>query len=178
MTDKTLQRPCLSERQGRYFLSDFSQASVSSKTNGRIPQNKRTYSLKRTGVLSQTNGQIHPDTSSFSSFGFFRLRLRPVHQIQDLGSTGKGRIKPTVIIRSQHLLGHISLIQENPLPLSALSLMTGYRISIFYLQGIVMRVFLHLLHPLAFGRQIGVILQDGIKQLVVLFFRKRRGIRV
>ena len=83
------------------------------------------------------------------------LLLGIINQIQCFGGTGKGSIKPAEIIGSEILVCQIPLIQKYILPLSALRLMTSDGIGILHLQGIVIGVSLHFLHPVSLERNIG-----------------------
>ena len=57
--------------------------------------------------------------------------------------------------------------------MATLRLVTSYRIGIFHLQSIVMRVSLHLFHPFTLYADIGIIFHYGIKKFIIHFFRQR-----
>ena len=84
-----------------------------------------------------------------------------------MGGTGESGIEPPVEIFSQHFFRHISDIEEDVHPLSALCLVAGDGIGIFYLHYIVMRIGFHLLHFSGLGGDIVIIFQNGEEQLVV-----------
>ena len=88
----------------------------------------------------------NPDRSVLSHLAFHLIRW-PVHQIQSFRGPGKGRVQPTDIIGRKHVFRHVTLIYEDPLPLSALRLMASHGIGIFHLQGIEIRVCFLLLPP-------------------------------
>ena len=54
--------------------------------------------------------------------------------------------------------------------------MASHGIGILHLQGVVVRVCLHLLHPLALHGDVGIIFEDGVEKPVVLCLGQRRRV--
>ena len=78
---------------------------------------------------------------------FFKLFVLPdSSQVERSRGTGKGGVEPTEIIGCQVFIRHIPLVQKDILPLPALRLVASHGIGILHLQGVVVRVCLHLLH--------------------------------
>lgn len=67
---------------------------------------------------------------------------------------------------------------ENTLPLPALRLMARHGIGILHLQGIVIRVGFHLLHPFPLHGDVGIIFENGIEKTVVIRLGQCRRITV
>src|SRR3712207_2592563 len=65
--------------------------------------------------------------------------LRPIHQKELLRGTGHRRVKPMVIVRGKHFVGHISMVHIDMGPLPALRLMAGDGIGKLYLQRVKVR---------------------------------------
>ena len=115
----------------------------------------------------------NPDRSVLSHLAFHLIRW-PVHQIQSFRGPGKGRVQPTDIIGRKHVFRHVTLIYEDPLPLSALRLMASHGIGIFHLQGIEIRVGFQLLQPFTPHRNVHIIRFYGKEQGIGLGFRQGR----
>ena len=111
-------------------------------------------------------------TPLFSNYLFFRI----VHQVERSRGTGKGGVEPTEIIGCQVFIRHIPLVQKDILPLPALRLVASHGIGILHLQGVVVRVCLHLLHPLALHGDVGIIFEDGVEKPVVFCLGQRRRV--
>lgn len=69
-----------------------------------------------------------------------------------MSGAGEGGIEPTVEIFAQHFFGHISDIEKDVHPLSALCFVAGDGIGVFHLDNVVMRVGFHLFHFALPGR--------------------------
>ena len=61
----------------------------------------------------------------------------------------EGGIQPVDVVGREHVVGHVALVYIYVCPLSALRLVAGHGVGIFYLKCIVVGVFLQLL--VAFG---------------------------
>jgi len=66
-----------------------------------------------------------------SGRGIFFEFLRQIHQIEPVGRTCKGGVKPTVEVFSKHFFRDIADIQKDVHPLAALCLVAGDGIGIF-----------------------------------------------
>lgn len=84
------------------------------------------------------------------------------------GGSGEGGVEPVQVIGSHHLIGHVTLVNVDISPLTTLSLMAGNGIAELHLQGIVVVVLTDALHAVFLQWNIGIILHDGIEQLLVL----------
>lgn len=104
------------------------------------------------------------------------LGLRPVHEEQLFGSTGKGGVKPVDIVRREHIVGHVALVNIYVRPLAALCLVAGYGIGELNLQGVVVRVGTQTLHAVGTARLVGIILKYGVEELFALLVRKGRSL--
>ena len=77
-------------------------------------------------------------------------------------------VEPVDIVGSEHLIGHIALIEVDVRPLSALRLVTGDGISELDLHSIVVLVLTNLPHAVGFQRNIGIVCHHIVEQLLVL----------
>ena len=59
------------------------------------------------------------------------MRGGPVHEEQLFGGAGKGGVEPMDIIRREHIIRHIPLVEIDMCPLSTLRLMTGHCVGVF-----------------------------------------------
>ena len=84
-----------------------------------------------------------------------------------MGRPGKSRVEPPIEILTKHFLRDVTDIEKDVQPLAALGFMAGYRISVFYLDDVLLRIYLHLLPFSRLGRNVLVIVQYGVKELVV-----------
>ena len=107
-----------------------------------------------------------------SGRGIFFELLRQIHQIEPVGRTCKGGVKPTVEVFSKHFFRDIADIQKDVHPLAALCLVAGDGIGIFDLQDVVMRICFHFFHLSCLCRDIVVIFENGIEKLVIKIFRQ------
>ena len=99
--------------------------------------------------------------------GSLFFRLRPIDEPDLVSGTCEGRVEPTVVVEAHHLFCDVPLVDEHLRPLTALRLVAGDGIGVLDLQGVDVGVFLHLLHPIFFVRDIGVVLEHTIPQLLV-----------
>ena len=98
--------------------------------------------------------------------------LRQIHQIEPVGRTCKGGVKPTVEVFSKHFFRDIADIQKDVHPLAALCLVAGDGIGIFDLQDVVIGYCFHFFHLSCLCRDIVVIFENGIEKLVIKIFRQ------
>ena len=97
--------------------------------------------------------------------------FRQIDQIEPVGRTCEGRVKPAVEIFPQHFFRDIADIQKDVHPLAALCLVAGDGIGEFDLQDVVVGIGFHLFHLSRLCRDIFVIFEDGKEELVVQLFR-------
>ena len=78
------------------------------------------------------------------------------------------------IVGSEHVVGHVALIDIDVRPLSALSLVACHGIGILHLQGIVIRVLAQRLKPVRLQGQVLIVSHHVLEQFFVLFACQRR----
>ena len=66
------------------------------------------------------------------------------------------------IVGGEHFIGHVSLVDVDVCPLSALSLVASHGVGVFDLQGIEVLVFAQPFHPVGFQRDVGIVFQHII----------------
>ena len=71
------------------------------------------------------------------------LAVAPVDEEEALTGSGEGGIEPVDIIGSKHVVGHISLVDVDMSPLSALGLVAGHGVGKLDLQSGEVRVLAH-----------------------------------
>ena len=81
------------------------------------------------------------------------------------------------VVRREHVVGHITLVEIYVLPLSALCFMAGDGIGILYLKGIEMVVFAHCFHLFCLGIDVEIVVVDSGKELLLLLVGQRRRLR-
>ena len=67
------------------------------------------------------------------------------------------------------------MVEEDRLPLSALSLVAGDGVGEFHLEGVQIGVFPHLLHAFPLVADIHIVLLDGLEESVLLVVAEGRG---
>ena len=60
-----------------------------------------------------------------------RLLFPPVHHIYSFLASRYGCIEPMDIVRREHIVGHVALVDIYVRPLSALRLVAGYGVCVF-----------------------------------------------
>ena len=73
------------------------------------------------------------------------------------------------VVRSEHIVGHVALIEIDVRPLSALSFVTGDGIGELHLQGVEITVGLQFCDAVCLERYIGIVFHHGIEELFLLF---------
>ena len=63
----------------------------------------------------------------------FHLCFGPVDKVEMFGGTSEGGVKPMDVIGCEHLVCHVSLVEVDVCPLSALCFVTGDSITELYL---------------------------------------------
>ena len=97
------------------------------------------------------------------------LRLWPVDKKELLRGSRESGIEPMNIVGSEHIVGHIALVEINMCPLSTLRLMTRYGIGELHLQSIIVFVGAHMLHAVGFQGDVGIVGKHAVKELFALF---------
>lgn len=77
----------------------------------------------------------------------------------------------------EHIVGHVSLVYIYVCPLSALCLVAGYGVGIFYLYGVEVIVVSHLVNALTLLAYVGIVGHHAIIQHLVLFGGEGGGFR-
>ena len=102
----------------------------------------------------------------------------PVDQENTLCSPCEGGVKPSVIIGVEAFAEGCSAVDDYVGPLTALSLVTGDRIGIFYLQGVEVPIGAKGLHLLFSSANVAVVFEDSPAQGVGLFAGEGRRVGV
>ena len=102
------------------------------------------------------------------------LRLGPVDEKQFVGGSCEGGVKPVYVVGREHVVGHVALVYIYVCPLSALRLVAGHGVSVFYLKSVVVGVFLQLLVAFGLGGHVGIIEHHLLEELLILVVRECR----
>ena len=96
-----------------------------------------------------------------------RLLFPPVHHIYSFLASRYGSIEPMDIVRREHIVGHVALVDIYVRPLSALRLVAGYGVCVFYLDGVEIGIFPYGFHAVSLSGYVGIVLFYSLKRALL-----------
>ena len=105
------------------------------------------------------------------------MGLGPVDEEEFFRGAGKGGIEPVDVVGGEHIVCHISLIEIDMGPLTTLGFMTCNCIGKLDLKVVVVTVALQFLDEVCLIGYVGIILQNGIEELLLLVMSQSGSLR-
>ena len=118
-----------------------------------------------------------PNVQDFQPlFAIVNLRFRPINQKKALCGTREGSIEPVQVVGSEHVVSHVTLVDIDMRPLTALCLVTSDGIGELHLQGIVVAILLQLVQAVLLQRDVRVVVHHAVVELLLLLAGQRRRV--
>src|SRR5574344_1417177 len=94
------------------------------------------------------------------------LFFRPVDEMQPVCGSGEGSVKPSQVIGIGAVGWQPTLVEEDVVPLTSLCFVAGDGVGIFYLYGVVVRIFSEFFQLFFSVWKFGIIFKNALEELL------------